>query len=572
MNDVVVDVPPREKPEQHPAAVGQSAAKATPAQPSSSAASTGPPAWLRRLGSLLVPVLILAAAIGGMGYLQALKQPPPEKSDVVIPPLVNVAAVESGDQPFHIRLDGTVTSKEDVPVTAEIAGRLLTPAEVEGLLKKLADEIAAAQREAADRAAADPAAEEIAGPPAHSILKLDLPVDVRGGRHVQAGDVLFVVDPRRYFLEVRRLESEVRQAQSQLRQLVDEEKNQEALQKIAAKEVELAAKEEQRVLRLLEMRRVNDADYDQAVLALKRAENLLQQVDNALNLIPARKAGAQAMLELNQAKLDLARLDLQFAVIRAPVSGVISELSVEENAFVQPGQALAKVQDTSAVEVAVSLRQDDVPWLDLMDRDAAQNPNEIPRVAAEVIQEGRGVWEGREFRWHGFTSRYDAKGVNELTRTYPAFIEVPFNADQPRIDGMAFGPEMPVRGRDVVVEIGVTPQASGLLRVPEAALQPRAQNWAVWSVRESAGEGGSRYLVQEHPVQVVRWVASDDGNVQSASSHALVRQIDRSSGGGEGEGSRARALLSVGDRLVVPPFPIMVNGIEVRVEQPADSP
>lgn len=554
MNDVAVQAPPREKSQVQPPAAG-------------------PPPWLRRVGAMLVPTVILAVAIGGMVFLQGLKQPPPEKNDAVIPPLVNVAPVESGDQAFNIRLDGTVVAKEDVPVTAEIAGRLLTPADVGDLQKRLADEVAAAELRASQQSADGLDVVPIPGPPAHAILKLDPPVDVRGGRHVRVGDVLFVIDPRRYFLEVRRLESEVRQAQSQLQQVEDEVENQTALQKIAAKEVELAKKEEQRVLSLLENRRVNEADYDQAVLALKRAENLLQQVDNALNLIPARKAGAQAMLELNQAKLDLARLDLQFAVIRAPVSGVISELSVEENAFVQPGQALAKVQDTSAVEVAVSLRQDDVPWLDLMDREAAQNPNEIPRVAAEVVQEGRGVWEGREFRWHGFTSRYDAKGVNELTRTYPAFIEVPFNADQPRIDGMAFGPEMPVRGRDVVVEIGVTPQASGLLRVPEAALQPRAQNWAVWSVGESSGEGGKRYLVQEHPVQVVRWVAGDAaGNVQSAASHALVREINRSSGGGEGEGSRARAPLSVGDRLVVPPFPIMVNGIEVRVEQPADSP
>jgi hypothetical protein len=69
-------------------------------------------------------------------------------------------------------------------------------------------------------------------------------------------------------------------------------------------------------------------------------------------------------------------------------------------------------------------------------------------------------------------------------------------------------------------------------------------------------------------VQVIRWVADQSGDTPSGESHALVREIVKPAGEGDNVAAPA-APLDATDNLVIPPFPVMVNGMTVRLDDQA---
>ncbi len=99
------------------------------------------------------------------------------------------------------------------------------------------------------------------------------------GEYVQAGDLLFQIDPRPYAAQVRAAEAQLLQARSQQA---------------------LAEKEAQRASRLLANNAISREEHDQRQAALANT-----------------KAGTQAA----QAALDVSQLDLEYTRVLAPVSG-----------------------------------------------------------------------------------------------------------------------------------------------------------------------------------------------------------------------------------------------------------
>jgi membrane fusion protein (multidrug efflux system) len=86
------------------------------------------------------------------------------------------------------------------------------------------------------------------------------------------------------------------------------------------------------------------AEIDKARAELASAQTAPQQVA----IERARAASADAQVQEAQAALDQAELNLQYTVVRAPVSGQVSKKTVELGQIVQPGQplmALVPLQD-----------------------------------------------------------------------------------------------------------------------------------------------------------------------------------------------------------------------------------
>ena len=86
------------------------------------------------------------------------------------------------------------------------------------------------------------------------------------------------------------------------------------------------------------------AEIDKARAELASAQSAPQQVA----IERARAASADARVQEAQAALDQAELNLQYTVVRAPVSGQVSKKTVELGQIVQPGQplmALVPLQD-----------------------------------------------------------------------------------------------------------------------------------------------------------------------------------------------------------------------------------
>lgn len=66
---------------------------------------------------------------------------------------------------------------------------------------------------------------------------------------------------------------------------------------------------------------------------------------------------AQASIKQRQADLDLARLQLSYTVVQAPISGVVSKRGVQVGQLVQPGQALCSVVSNSSLWVTANFKE-----------------------------------------------------------------------------------------------------------------------------------------------------------------------------------------------------------------------
>ncbi|GAB6067802.1 multidrug efflux RND transporter periplasmic adaptor subunit MexP [Methylothermus subterraneus] len=123
----------------------------------------------------------------------------------------------------------------------------------------------------------------------------------QAGQKVQAGDLLFVIDPRPFQIRLNQAKAKLQAAKAQL---------------------ELAASNLKRAERLLAQKFIAQEDYD-----AKRAEFL----------------AAEAEMEAARAEVEARQLDLSFTEVRAPIAGIAGREQVTVGNLVKGGGADATV-------------------------------------------------------------------------------------------------------------------------------------------------------------------------------------------------------------------------------------
>jgi len=186
--------------------------------------------------------------------------------------------------------------------------------------------------------------------------KVNISSDVQGrvvelnvdeGDDVQAGEVLLRIDPLQYQAQVARTEGALSAAQARV---IEQQANVVRAQR----------------------------DYDR-ILALSARDSLLvssQQVQDAETTLLVSKAQLQSLefgVAQSQAALDETEELFQKTVIRAPISGKVTRLSIELGETVvvgtmnNPGSLLLTVSDLSVVEAVMEVDETDVPLISLGD-------------------------------------------------------------------------------------------------------------------------------------------------------------------------------------------------------------
>lgn len=222
-----------------------------------------------------------------------------------------------------------------------------------------------------------------------------------------------------------------------------------------------------------------------------------------MKLEQSRVERLESVLALAGTQLEKAKLDLARTEVKAPTSGVIVSDPAEEDSYVQPGNPLATLEDTSSVEVSCSLQMDELYWLwqhdappaDSLDFPAIGTGTEksdeqfiraatlaargMPAVSATVLYE----LGGQRFVWDGKLSRYEGAGLDERTRTVPCRVLVQNPTEvslrkSSESSSVFLAPQALLRGMYVSLEFHVDPRVS-LLRVPESAVRPGDLLWLV---------------------------------------------------------------------------------------------
>lgn len=379
---------------------------------------------LKAMLSRILPVVILAVAVGGFVALGGPKPPPRKEKEPPQAVPVRTVAVESQADGIDIEVDGVVVPLREVTLAAEVPGRVLRKTEA-----------------------------------------------CNEGRSVSKGTVLLEIDPRDYELDAARLEKELAQAGLAIEEVDEELAQNENSVELARRQVELARREAARLEGLKAGKIVTESEHDRALREELTATNALTMLEGQKRVLAKRRNRLLEARSLASTMLEKARLDLARTKITSPVDGIVVEDKVEQDSFVAKGAALVTIEDTTATEVKASLRMDELARI-WGGSNGSDGGLEVPAKVVFAIGD-------RRYEWDGMLSRPEGRGLDEKTRTLPCRVRV---SEPTRVRALdRYGAAMPtlppdaprslLRGMFVQVWLHVgVPQL--LVSVPEEAVRP----------------------------------------------------------------------------------------------------
>ena len=196
-------------------------------------------------------------------------------------------------------------------------------------------------------------------------------VEVEDNQTVLAGDVLFRIDDRDYRARLAQAAANVEAAQAHLNNVDAETQLQyalirqaEAQRRSAVAELALAIRASDRRRELLRTSAVSQAQVDESDAARSRAEagasaaaaTVEAQQQRIAVLATQREAAAAAVAQARAAR-DLARIDLDSTVVRAPVGGVVGNRQVRIGRFVVAGTSLLDIVPVKEVWVVANFKE-----------------------------------------------------------------------------------------------------------------------------------------------------------------------------------------------------------------------
>ena len=331
---------------------------------------------------------LLALLLGGVvfGGLASMRKPPARRPVPEKIYNVEVVAIEPLDLQEIVSGFGTARAEHDVQYSAEVAGvvRSISPRLKVG--------------------------EHVTGP---GFVDASAAQELNGVQQYQqtSGELLLSIDPDSYQQRLVQADAGIAEAQAEESRLAQEEKNAQRLLEKAERDFDESRKEHDRMEMLARDGTVTQSQVTASLLEMRRYEQMRIETQNVMSLFPDRRAQVQTRLLRLGAERRLAAIDVARTEVRAPFSGVLSEVSVEKGQYVQPGTSLFRVTNIDRIEIAVPLHP-----LDFATLAALIRAGEQPRVELAENEQIHARWTGRVVR---LSPQADRK-----TRTIDVFVEV----------------------------------------------------------------------------------------------------------------------------------------------------
>jgi membrane fusion protein, multidrug efflux system len=199
-------------------------------------------------------------------------------------------------------------------------------------------------------------------------------VEVADNQTVRTGDVLFRIDDRDYRARLAQTLANVDAAQARLTNVDADIQLQHALVRQAeaqrrstVAEMNLATKASDRRRELIRTSAVSQAQVDESDAALSRAEAgvsaasaTVEAQQQRIAVLATQREAAVAAVAQTQAAHDLAQIDLDNTVVRAPVGGVVGNRQVRIGRLVAPGASLLDIVPVNDVWVVANFKETQV--------------------------------------------------------------------------------------------------------------------------------------------------------------------------------------------------------------------
>ncbi len=182
---------------------------------------------------------------------------------------------------------------------------------------------------------------------------------------VKAGDLLLTLDPRDYQVRMAQAEAQLARAKQSVDELYAQLQAAEAGVSLAGSQLREAQLDFNRAKALREQNVVSTQFYDQATTALRvavadqaLAEHQLQQARAALGGdIVDHARYDRPIVQQAQAVLEATKLDLSYAEVRSPVTGIVTRKSVHVGNRIQPGEPLMALVPVDRLYVTANFKE-----------------------------------------------------------------------------------------------------------------------------------------------------------------------------------------------------------------------
>jgi multidrug resistance efflux pump len=196
-------------------------------------------------------------------------------------------------------------------------------------------------------------------------------VDVADNVRVDAGQVLFRIDPRPFELAVAEAQAQVEQIGQTLGASMAAVESAQARVVKEAAELENVEAQTGRIFELVKRGVYPAAKADTARAAQEGARAVLTA--SQADLAKAReelgpKGADNPQLKAALATLERARLNLLYTTVKAPASGLVSNLQLATGQFIGAGQAALTFIDLSAVWVSAEFKENSLEYMSTADQ------------------------------------------------------------------------------------------------------------------------------------------------------------------------------------------------------------
>jgi membrane fusion protein (multidrug efflux system) len=196
---------------------------------------------------------------------------------------------------------------------------------------------------------------------------------VAEGQSVEMGAALFEIDPVPYQLALRQAESRLAMVRTEFANLMSNLRSVQQLIEIARQTVQLKQNDVDRKAALLSSRSGSAADADTSLAALATAraqlEQLIQQEAQYRNQLlgdPDLPLEQYPLYMQAAAALDQAKRDLDHTTLRAPISGIATQVdSIQLGRYVSAGTPVFAVMDDKRLWVDANPKETDITFLQI---------------------------------------------------------------------------------------------------------------------------------------------------------------------------------------------------------------
>lgn len=199
---------------------------------------------------------------------------------------------------------------------------------------------------------------------------------------VHEGDTLIIIDDSEYRLRLAQAKAELQNAvtgKSAMHTVISTTNNNIGVNEASINgtkvELENAARDLERYASLIKEKAVTQKQYDDAKTryeSMKAKYDMLCRQKQSTSLTKEeqqQRLGQQdAGIELAQAAVELASLNLSYTVITAPADGYTSRKSLQKGQLVQPGQTLLSIVDENDVWVVANYKETQTAKMKLGDK------------------------------------------------------------------------------------------------------------------------------------------------------------------------------------------------------------